>query len=115
MALQRKTVFCPIPNPLVWAPTRGLRDMTDDLSTDSATGGCEQSLPCVSKYLDDCPSDVECQAIIQALIEKCPECNDTYLFEMRVRTVVSTRCADQTPDALKSKIFQAIQDAQRDC
>ena len=87
--------------------------MTDDPCSEFMAGDCEQALPCVSKYLDDCPSDVECQQIIQALVEKCPQCSDTYRFEMRVRTVVSTRCADQMPDALKAKIFQAIEEAQR--
>ena len=74
---------------------------------------CVSGNPCVSTYLDNCPQDVECQAIIQALVAKCSTCNDTYAFEIQVRTVVSRRCSDQVPDALKSKIFRAIQQTQR--
>ena len=74
---------------------------------------CGGGNPCVSTYLDNCPQDVECQTFIHALVAKCSTCNDTYAFEMRVRTVVSRQCNDPVPDALKSKIFQAIQQAQR--
>ena len=74
---------------------------------------CGSGNPCVSTYLDICPQDVECQIVIQALVAKCSTCNDTYVFEMRVRTVVSRQCNDPVPDALKSRIFQAIQQAQR--
>ena len=87
--------------------------MTDDPCAEFMAGDCQQAGPCISKYLADCPSDPECQAMIKALVERCPECEHTYVFEMRVRKVVSTRCSDQVPDVLKAKIFQAIQDAQR--
>ena len=69
---------------------------------------CEKSVPCIVQYLDDCPKDVECQKIIKALVERCPRCEETYLFEMRVRQVVSKRCSDQVPAALKAKIVAVI-------
>ena len=82
---------------------------------DLAPGNCGEASPCVKQYLDNCPQDVECQTIIKAMVAKCSICNDTYAFEMQVRTVVSKRCADQVPDALKAKIFQALQQADGDC
>lgn len=75
---------------------------------------CERDDPCVSQFLDNCPQDIECQTIIKALVAKCGTCNDTYAFEMQVRTVVSRRCSDQVPNALKAKIFQALEQAKRD-
>ena len=81
---------------------------------DLVPGDCGDASPCVKQYLDNCPQDIECQMIIKAMVAKCSTCNDTYAFEMQVRTVVSKRCSDQVPDALKAKIFQAIQQAQTD-
>ncbi|MEO0494362.1 MAG: hypothetical protein AAF081_13210 [Actinomycetota bacterium] len=81
---------------------------------DASPPDCGRDNPCVSQFLDDCPQDMECQAIIQALVAKCTICSDTYAFEMQVRTVVSKRCSDQVPDALKAKIFQAIQQARHE-
>ncbi len=82
---------------------------------DLTPGNCGDADPCVKQYLDNCPQDIECQTIIKAMVAKCSTCNDTYAFEMQVRTVVSKRCSDEVPDALKAKIFQALQQAQRDC
>ncbi len=78
-------------------------------------GACGDASPCVKQFLDNCPQDIECQTIIKAMVAKCSVCNDTYAFEMQVRTVVSKRCSDQVPDALKAKIFAALDDAKRDC
>ncbi|MEM9519550.1 MAG: hypothetical protein AAGA37_09535 [Actinomycetota bacterium] len=76
---------------------------------DFASGDCGQNSPCVSQFLDECPQNMECQEVIQALVAKCGTCSDSYTFEMRVRTVVSKRCSDEVPDALKAKIFMALQ------
>lgn len=84
-------------------------------SGDFDAQSCGDSRPCVKQYLDNCPQDIECQTIIKAMVAKCSICNDTYAFEMQVRTVVSKRCSDQVPSALKAKIFQALDQAQRDC
>jgi Tfp pilus assembly protein PilX len=84
-----------------------------DLCGEFESRDCGSGNPCVSTYLDNCPQDVDCQTVIQALVAKCSTCNDTYAFEMRVRTVVSRRCNDPVPDALKFRISQAIQQAQR--
>ena len=81
---------------------------------DAESPECGKDSPCVSQFLDDCPQDIECQTIIKALVAKCGTCNETYAFEMQVRTVVSKRCSDQVPDALKAKIFQALEQAKRD-
>ena len=43
----------------------------------------------------NCPQEVECQTVIQALVVKCRRAT-TYAFEMRVRTVVSRRCNDRS-------------------
>lgn len=80
---------------------------------DLASGDCGDA-PCVKQYLDHCPQDVECQMIIKAMVARCSACHDTYAFEMRVRTVVSKRCSDQVPDALKAKIFLALQQAEHE-
>ena len=74
---------------------------------------CGSGNPCLSTYLDNCPQDVACQTVIQAPVAKCSTCNDTYVFEMRVRPVVSRQCNDQVPDALQAGIFQSIKQAQR--
>ena len=81
---------------------------------DAESRECGSDDPCVSQFLDNCPQDIECQTIIKALIAKCGTCNDTFAFEMQVRTVVSKRCSDQVPDALKAKIFQALEQAKHD-
>ena len=82
---------------------------------DVDAGDCGDASPCVKQYLDNCPQDIECQTIIKAMVAKCSTCDETYAFEMRVRTVVSKRCSDQVPAALKAKIFAAIRQSQLDC
>ncbi len=74
---------------------------------------CQEALLGIYEYLDG-HLEIERKTIIQTHIELCDHCNDTYTFEMHVRKVVSKRCSDRVPPALKAKIFEAIQQAQTD-
>ena len=72
---------------------------------------CQEALLSIYEDLDG-HLEVERRTIIATHIEVCSYCNDTYSFEMHVRKVVSTRCSERVPPALKAKIFDAIQQAQ---
>lgn len=80
---------------------------------DFESNECQEALLAVYEYLDG-HLTIERQTIIKTHIERCSYCNDTYTFEMHVRKVVSRRCSDRVPDALKAKIFQALEQADRE-
>ena len=72
---------------------------------------CEEALRELYHYLDG-QLTIERRTVIKTHIDLCGHCLETYEFEWELRQVVSKRCTDQVPDALKARIFQAIRDAQ---
>jgi len=41
-------------------------------------------------------------------LDQCPPCAQGFDFEMEIRQVVSSRCRDQVPPALKARIAEAL-------
>lgn len=87
--------------------------MNDDPCADFSSGECEEALRELYSYLDG-QLTIERRTVIKTHIDLCGHCLSTYEFELELRQVVSRRCSDQVPDALKARIFQAIREAQRE-
>lgn len=85
--------------------------MNDDPCADPSSGECEEALRELYHYLDG-QLTIERRTVIKTHIDFCGHCLSTYEFEFELRQVVSKRCSDQVPDALKARIFEAIQQAQ---
>ena len=83
--------------------------MTPDQSDPCVDGGhdCEAALRELYVYLDG-QLTVERRTTIKAHIDLCSPCFDTFTFETELRQVVSRRCADEVPEALRERIADAI-------
>ena len=77
---------------------------------DDPCGGnpdCEQALADLYTYLDG-ELTFERHTVIRTHIEICSPCSDRYSFETELRQVVSMRCREQVPDALRNRIAEAL-------
>jgi mycothiol system anti-sigma-R factor len=68
---------------------------------------CQQALAEIYGYLDG-ELTVERRTIIRTHLDQCSPCGDRYTFETELRQVVSMRCQESVPDALKNRIAEAI-------
>ena len=68
---------------------------------------CEQALHELYRFLDGELND-ERRALIATHIESCTTCLGAFDFEAELRMVVSERCRDTVPDALRQRIARAI-------
>jgi mycothiol system anti-sigma-R factor len=68
---------------------------------------CEQALHELYRFLDGELND-ERRALIAVHIESCSTCLGAFDFEAELRMVVSQKCRDTVPDALRERIARAI-------
>ncbi len=84
--------------------------MTSDQPDPCADGGggdCTAALEALYIYLDG-QLTIERRTTIKTHIDLCSPCFDAFSFETELRQVVSRRCTDEVPEALKARIADAI-------
>ncbi|MEZ5168135.1 MAG: mycothiol system anti-sigma-R factor [Acidimicrobiales bacterium] len=72
-----------------------------------APAGCEEALAQLYHYLDG-ELTIERRTVIRTHLEFCSPCGDRYTFETELRQVVSMRCRDRVPDALRLRVAEAL-------
>ena len=68
---------------------------------------CQQALAEIYSYLDG-ELTVQRRTIIRTHLDACSPCGDRYTFETELRQVVSMRCQEKVPDALRARIAEAL-------
>ena len=74
---------------------------------------CEETFQEIWAYLDGELTDVK-RAKIKAHLDECPPCVGAEHFEAELRLVISQRCRDEVPEALKLRILEALRRADAD-
>ncbi len=84
--------------------------MTSDQPDPSADDGrcdCTAALQALYFYLDG-HLTIERRTTIKTHIDLCSPCFAAFSFETELRQVVSHRCTDEVPEALRARIADAI-------
>ena len=74
---------------------------------DEPTSDCAESLKELYAFLDG-ELTPERRTHIRAHLEGCLPCYEAFDFEAELRIVVSTRCREEVPDALRNRVADAI-------
>ena len=74
-----------------------------------ADGNCDDALHELFEYLDG-ELTVERRATIQRHLDECPPCYEAFDFEAELRIVISQKCRDEVPYALRQRIYQALEE-----
>ena len=82
---------------------------TPDLDPCAGDPDCQRALAELYSYLDG-ELTVERRTIIRSHLDLCSPCGDRYTFESELRQVVSMRCREPVPEALRRRIAEAIRD-----
>jgi mycothiol system anti-sigma-R factor len=84
--------------------------MSESTGSDPCAGDCDcqQALAVLYSYLDG-ELTIERRTIIRTHLDLCLPCGDRYTFETELRQVVSMRCQERVPDALRNRIAAALQ------
>jgi mycothiol system anti-sigma-R factor len=78
-----------------------------DPCEDSGTDDCRQALAVLYSYLDG-ELTLERRTVIRTHLDMCSPCGRSYTFESELRQVVSMRCQEKVPDALRDRIASAL-------
>ena len=83
--------------------------MADTTGSDPCAGDCDcqQALAVLYSYLDG-ELTIERRTTIRMHLDLCSPCGDLYTFETELRQVVSMRCQERVPDALRERIASAL-------
>jgi anti-sigma factor (TIGR02949 family) len=68
---------------------------------------CEEALGKLHSYIDGEMSDAELGAMREHL-QRCSPCGDAKDFEAALQTVVSSKCAEKIPEALKLRLLGMV-------
>jgi mycothiol system anti-sigma-R factor len=68
---------------------------------------CVEALHQLYLYIDGELTE-ELRITIKRHLDDCPPCFEFYDFEAELRQVISLRCRDEVPDALRQRIAQAL-------
>ena len=68
---------------------------------------CQQALAVLYSYLDG-ELTIERRTTIRTHLDLCSPCGDLYTFETELRQVVSMRCQERVPEALRDRIASAL-------
>jgi mycothiol system anti-sigma-R factor len=74
---------------------------------DHASTPCEQALQELYVYIDGELTD-EKRSTIKGHLDDCNPCFEAFDFEAELRIVISTRCRDEVPDSLRTRIAQTL-------
>jgi mycothiol system anti-sigma-R factor len=73
----------------------------------AAAADCAESLKELYGFLDG-ELTVERRTHIRAHLESCLDCYGAFDFEAELRMVISTRCREDVPDSLRSRVADAL-------
>lgn len=73
-------------------------------------GNCEDALHELYGYIDGELTD-ETRAAIGQHLEDCPPCFEAFDFEAELKEIVANRCRERVPEALRSRIADALVEA----
>jgi mycothiol system anti-sigma-R factor len=73
---------------------------------------CQEALDTLYHFLDGELTE-DRRAAIQAHLNRCSPCLEAFDFEAELKIVVATRCRDQVPDQLRSRVAQALVEASK--
>jgi mycothiol system anti-sigma-R factor len=68
---------------------------------------CQQALAELYSYLDG-ELTVEKRTVIRTHLDLCPPCGDQFSFETELRQVISMRCQEKVPEALRLRVAEAL-------
>ncbi|MDQ2754432.1 MAG: mycothiol system anti-sigma-R factor [Actinomycetota bacterium] len=84
-----------------------------DLSGRLPPGGeCREALDTLYHYLDGELTDQR-RSQIQHHLDECSPCLEAFDFEAELKMVVAKRCREQVPDALRTRVAKALQEASK--
>ena len=81
--------------------------MTDDPCAEFGSSECQEALAVLYSYLDG-ELTITRRTVIRTHLDLCSPCGERYTFESELRQVVSMRCKDAVPEALRSRIAEAL-------
>jgi mycothiol system anti-sigma-R factor len=79
----------------------------DDHPNDLGEGECAESLKELYTFLDG-ELTIERRTHIRQHLDGCQNCYEAFDFEAELRIVVSTKCRDEVPDELRSRVADAL-------
>jgi len=68
---------------------------------------CAESLKELYAFLDG-ELTTDARTHIKAHLDQCLPCYEAFDFEAELRIVVSTRCKDEVPEALRARVADAL-------
>ena len=74
---------------------------------DHSSSACADALEELYVYLDGELTD-EKRSTIQHHLDDCNPCFEAFDFEAELRIVISTRCRDEVPEKLRTRIAQQL-------
>ena len=79
-------------------------------STGGSDGGCGcgEAMHRLYHFLDG-ELDDERRSTIRRHLDECRPCLQAFGFEAELRVVIAQKCRDQVPEALRERVFHAIQ------
>jgi mycothiol system anti-sigma-R factor len=75
------------------------------------TGNCNDALRELYEFLDGELTD-ERKALIKDHLAGCNPCLEVFDFEAEVRILVSTKCREEAPDALRQRVVEALRNCE---
>jgi len=75
------------------------------------TGNCNDALRELYEFLDGELTD-ERKALIKDHLAGCNPCLEAFDFEAEVRILVSTKCREEAPDALRQRVIDALRNCE---
>jgi len=82
------------------------------MGTGESDVDCSETIERLYIYLDGELTD-EIRIEIKRHLDDCPPCLDAFDFEAELRQVIADRCKDRVPDALRQRIHDALDEAER--
>jgi mycothiol system anti-sigma-R factor len=86
------------------------QDSQYDVSDLYKVNDCQDALHTLYHFLDG-ELTADRRTAIQRHLDQCEPCLHAFDFEAELKVVIARSCRDQVPDALRSKIAQAIAEA----
>ncbi len=71
---------------------------------------CQEAIHTLYHFLDGELTELRRQEITQHL-DECAPCLEAFDFEAELKMVIARKCRDQVPDALRERVFRALNDA----
>jgi mycothiol system anti-sigma-R factor len=77
-------------------------------STERGGCGCGDAVHRLYHFLDG-ELDDDRRSTIRRHLDECRPCFQAFGFEAELRVVIARKCQDQVPEALRQRVFHAIQ------